>query len=73
MQAQCKATDVAAGSGAHTRPIGPVAGARIPPGSCWLCVPIVRVVEDGYFRTISEARHEADCAQNQNTQLSKEL
>ncbi len=45
-----------------------------PPGRCELCVPNIRIVEDSYFLTITEAAHEARCPNypSEHTQLLKE-
>lgn len=45
-----------------------------PPSKCELCVPKVRIVEDSYFLTVSEAIHQVGCLNHprKDTQLLKE-
>jgi hypothetical protein len=69
-----KGVVVPSAQSASKRREAPRGSSVVPPTVCELCVPIVRIVEDSYFLTISEASHEAGCPNHpsNHTQLSKE-
>jgi hypothetical protein len=50
----------------------PGAARYVPPSVCERCIPVIRFVEDGYDRTITEAAHEPGCP-NHPTQHSQTL
>lgn len=47
--------------GRGRRLLSPVPAGYVWPSECDRCIPSRRIVEDAFFRTISEASHERGC------------